>query len=168
MTAQDGRRVGGLLYHAAVRNSGHEHELGQGSLSYDVLTLTMSTCGRPFVVVRLGDMSFFETVLISALTSAGVTLAIEWAAKPRLEVRKERILEEAKAKRTVEKNLETIVNLATSLDAGTSGQDTLSVILLVSAGLETSLAAVALKIDPRTAKFISQAATWIQDPDLRQ
>lgn len=37
-------------------------------------------------------MSGFETVLVAALTSAGVALSIEWAAKPRLEARKERIL----------------------------------------------------------------------------
>lgn len=107
-------------------------------------------------------MSVFETVLISALTSAGVALAVEWAAKPRLEARKERILEQAKTKRVIENDLNRIVSLATSLDAGISGEDTFNLILLLSANLEISLAEVALKTEPRTRRFIAQVATWIQ------
>jgi hypothetical protein len=109
------------------------------------------------------DMNVFETVLISALTSAGVALAIEWAAKPRLEARKERILEQAKTKRIIERDLNTIASLATSLDAGILGKDTFQVILLSGANLETSLAAITLKIEPRTRQFITQVAVWVQD-----
>ncbi len=74
------------------------------------------TCATPAKWrARIEIMSNFETVLISAITSAGVALSIEWAAKPRLEARKERILEVAKAKRDIKQNLSIIVIIGSSL-----------------------------------------------------
>jgi hypothetical protein len=46
-----------------------------------------------------GNVPTSSTVLVSAVTSGFVTLAIEWLAKPRLEARKERILAAHRARR---------------------------------------------------------------------
>lgn len=46
-----------------------------------------------------------DTILISAITSGAVALAIEWAAKPSLEARKERILTGRRNRRAFEANL---------------------------------------------------------------
>jgi len=74
-----------------------------------------------------------QTAMISAATAAFVTLAIEYAAKPWLEVRKARILDEARAYREIQadikqfhilfasaKNLEVIEHMPerTELDLG--------------------------------------------------
>jgi hypothetical protein len=45
------------------------------------------------------------TVLVSALVAAVVTLGIEYFAKPSLEARKDRIVERARRRRTIEANL---------------------------------------------------------------
>jgi hypothetical protein len=63
-------------------------------------------------------MSSYDTVLIAASTSALVALAIEWAAKPRLEARKERILDKARARRNVERQLREIVSISGTLEPG--------------------------------------------------
>jgi hypothetical protein len=58
------------------------------------------------------------SVLVSALTSAFVTLAVEWLAKPRLEARKERLLTLHRGRRTFEKNLLIILGNAAKLATG--------------------------------------------------
>jgi hypothetical protein len=68
-------------------------------------------------------MSHFETLFIAAVTSAAVALAIEWAAKPRLEARKDRVLEQSRAKREVEYQLGIIVGLSASLITDISAYD---------------------------------------------
>jgi hypothetical protein len=62
-------------------------------------------------------MAGFDTVLVSALTSAGVTLAIEWMAKPRLEARKERILDRSRARREIIRQLSIMVIKGASLNS---------------------------------------------------
>ncbi|MGW3959121.1 hypothetical protein ACWED2_04815 [Amycolatopsis sp. NPDC005003] len=53
------------------------------------------------------------TILISALTSGVVALGVEWLFKPRLEARKERLLELHRKRRTFEAQMTTIlVNIA--------------------------------------------------------
>jgi hypothetical protein len=51
-----------------------------------------------------------QTALISAVTAAVVTLLVEYAAKPRLEARKDRIISIAKAKRALDVQLFMILN----------------------------------------------------------
>ncbi len=53
--------------------------------------------------------SVIVTVAISALVSGVVALGIEWAAKPRLDARKEYILERYRVQRELEGNLLTIM-----------------------------------------------------------
>jgi hypothetical protein len=63
-------------------------------------------------------MSTLNTVLISASTSASVALVIEWAAKPGLEARKERILERYRMQRDIARQLKVI-----SMNVGTLQSD---------------------------------------------
>ena len=63
------------------------------------------------------SMSGFDSVLISLLTSAVVTLAIEWAAKPSLEVRKARILELSKTRHEIIRQLRVVIFLGQFLAA---------------------------------------------------
>lgn len=113
-------------------------------------------------------MSQFETVLIAAVTSAGVAFAIEWAAKPRLEARKDRILEQSKAKREIERQLGIIVSLAGSLNADVSSLDSSerrktldylekrrTEVITASKAVESALTVVALKTDPRIRSILS-------------
>ena len=117
-------------------------------------------------------MSNFETVLISAITSAGVALSIEWAAKPRLEARKERILEQAKAKRDIEQNLSIIIIIGSSLSGDFSSLDAaerriaLSIleerradVVSASKAIESSLAVAGPKMRARTRS--SSAMPWL-------
>jgi hypothetical protein len=120
-------------------------------------------------------MSDFETVLVSALTSAGVALAIEWAAKPRLEARKERILERSQARREIIRQLGTIVSLAASLEADTSSltaaerrimhealEERRADVVAASKAAERALAIVVLRMDKRTRVVMSRAIGMIQ------
>jgi hypothetical protein len=120
-------------------------------------------------------MSQFDTVLISALTSAGVALAIEWAAKPRLEARKERILDQSKAKRDVLRQLATIVSLAASLNADVSSLSTserrimLGIleerrvqIITASKAADSAFNNVVLRTDHRTRVVISKTIGMTQ------
>lgn len=89
-------------------------------------SLTCTNAARPHVLSKPSPAAFawhqndpvstFETVLISACTSAGVALAVEWAAKPRLEARKERILEVHRSRREVIRALRTITTLGGQLE----------------------------------------------------
>jgi hypothetical protein len=74
------------------------------------LRMIMQSC-------KLLGVSAFDTILISACTSAGVALAIEWSAKPGLEARKERILERHRAQREIARQLKVIVSIAGSLSS---------------------------------------------------
>jgi hypothetical protein len=116
------------------------------------------------------DMSQYETVLIAALTSAAVALAIEWAAKPRLEARKDRILELSKAKRAMELHLSIIVGLSGSLmtDVSHLDSDEQEVVLNLLEDYRTkviescqtvehSLAVAYRKIDPAVRDIILMA-----------
>lgn len=67
------------------------------------------------VARRLSTMISFDTVLIAAGTSAAVALAVEWAAKPRLEARKERILDEHRSRREVVRHVRRIVQICSML-----------------------------------------------------
>lgn len=62
--------------------------------------------------------SLVGTVLVSAITSAFVALAVEWLAKPRLEARKEGLLALHRARRAFEKNLLIILSNASKLATG--------------------------------------------------
>jgi hypothetical protein len=74
----------------------------------------------------MGNMTGFDAILISALTSTAVALAIEWTAKPNLEVRKERILELSKIRHEIIRQLHTAVFLGQFLGAYVSDMPSLS------------------------------------------
>jgi hypothetical protein len=115
-------------------------------------------------------MNGYDTVFTAALTSAGVALAIEWAAKPRLEVRKERILRESQAKREIKLQLGLIISVAAFLDADISQLDAQqrrtilaaqderrAEVVSASRLIEQALAVVLLKTDLRTRGVIAHA-----------
>jgi hypothetical protein len=62
--------------------------------------------------------SLVGMVLVSAITSAFVTLAVEWVAKPRLKARKKGLLAFHRARRAFEKNLHIILSNASKLATG--------------------------------------------------
>ncbi|SRR6266567_1565028 len=62
-----------------------------------------------------------QTALISALTAAIVTLLIEYAAKPQLEVRKDRIVAAARLRRDVEAQLSALNSKTLMLRTSTIG-----------------------------------------------
>lgn len=114
-------------------------------------------------------MSRFDTALIAAITSAVVALAIEWAAKPRLEARKDRILEYAKARREILLQLSLITMSAASLNADISELDSaerrklLSVldeqrasVVAASGTIQQALAVVGFKTRPQIREVIAR------------
>lgn len=73
-----------------------------------------------------------STIVVAALTSGTVTLGIEWVFKPRLEARKERLLEHHRKRRTFASQMHTImVNIAkwSSLDLPSERPDTVTMLL---------------------------------------
>lgn len=120
-------------------------------------------------------MNSFATVLIAALTSAAVALAIEWAAKPRLEARKDRILEQSRAKREIELQLQIIVSLSGSLMVNISSlesterglilsllEENRTEIKSASRDLERALAVAYAKIDTPVRNAILRSIGAIQ------
>jgi hypothetical protein len=70
-------------------------------------------------------MSLVVTVLVSALVSALAALGMEYAAKPRIEARKELLLEGCRRRRELPGHLDTISTIAGSwseLPAGERGR----------------------------------------------
>jgi hypothetical protein len=123
----------------------------------------------------MASMSHFETVLIAALTSAAVALAIEWAAKPRLEARKDRILKQSRAKLEIELQLGMIVSMAASLDTDISTLDSSDRRIMLTAleerrtdvisaskAVVRALAVVALRTDSRTSGVIARTVGMTQ------
>jgi hypothetical protein len=122
-------------------------------------------------------MSSFETLIIAALTSAAVALAVEWSAKPRLEARKDRIIEQSKAKREIEFQLGRIVGLSGSLifdistpDLDNSDQKIIvdvlegrrAEIIAASRAVRLALDVTGLKMDRSVKDVVYQAMNWIE------
>jgi hypothetical protein len=74
-----------------------------------------------------------STVVVAALTSGAVTLGIEWVFKPRLEARKERMLELHRKRRKFELQMVTVmINVAkwSDLDLSSERPDTVTRLLI--------------------------------------
>lgn len=110
-----------------------------------------------------------ETAALTALVAAFVTLSIEWAAKPRLEARKERILERARASRRVRQTLANLVRSAASwpspemwVEAPSEAERRLEAVRAMARNLEEADVDWAVSTDSGALHALSSLAGFVQ------
>lgn len=101
------------------------------------------------------------TILVSAITSALVTLAIEWLAKPRLEARKERILALHHARRVFEKNVVTVLGNSAKLSTDAASQLPRDISVELHRTIREEINRSATRVEDTTREMVDNLADYL-------